>query len=87
MNKNKKTACACRLFFNTDKLFRVDRLMKLEAVIFLIESPHMKHEHCFAVKVNKKEDVGRHSVNSHGVARKLDGCRNDIDPHMRYEML
>ena len=59
----------------------------METVIFLIESPHMKHEHCFAVKVDKKEDIGRDSVDSHGVTGKFDGSCDDIDPHMGDEMM
>ena len=54
----------------------------MEAVIFLIESPHMKHKHCFAVKVNGKEDKGRNSVDSHCVTCKLDGSCDNVDPHM-----
>ena len=63
-------------------LFCVNRFVKMETVIFLIESPHMKHKHCFAVKVDKKEDIGRNSVDSHGVTGKFDGSCDDITIHI-----
>ena len=47
----------------------------------------MKHKHCFAVKVDKKEDIGRNSVDSHGVGSKFDGSSDDIDPHMGDKMV
>ena len=42
----------------------------------------MKHKHCFAVKVNGKEDKGRNSVDSHCVTGKLNGSCDNVDPHM-----
>ena len=59
----------------------------METVIFLIESPHMKHEHCFAVKVNKKENIGRNSVDSHCMTGKFDGSCNNIYPHVGDEVV
>ena len=56
-----------RHFFDVFELFCVNRFIKLESVIFLIESPHMKHKHCFAIKVDCEEDERRDSVDSHGV--------------------
>ena len=47
----------------------------------------MKHKHCFAVKVDKKEDIGRNSVDSHCVTGKFNGSCNDIDPHMGDEVV
>ena len=47
----------------------------------------MKHKHCFAVKVDKKEDIGRNSMDSHCVTGKFNGSCNDIDPHMGDEMV
>lgn len=59
----------------------------METVIFLIESPHMKHEHCFAVKVDKKENVRGKSVDSHCVGSEFDGGCDNIDPHMGDEVV
>ena len=59
----------------------------METVIFLVESPHMKHKHCFAVKVDCKEDEGRNSVDSHCVAGKFNGSCDNVDPHVSDEMV
>ena len=59
----------------------------METVIFLIESPHMKHEHCFAVKIDKKENVRGKSVDSHCVGSEFDGGCDNIDPHMGDEVV
>lgn len=76
-----------RHFFDVFELFCVNRFIKLESVIFLIESPHMKHKHCFAIKVDCEEDERRDSVDSHGVGSKFDGSCDDINPHMGDEMV
>lgn len=47
----------------------------------------MKHKHCFAVKVDGKEDKGRNSVDSHCVTGKLDGSCDNVDPHVSDEMV
>lgn len=47
----------------------------------------MKHKHCFAVKVNKKEDVGGNPVNSHGVRSKLNSGCDNVNPHMSDEVV
>ena len=47
----------------------------------------MKHKHCFAVKVDCKEDEGRNSVDSHCVAGKFNGSCDNIDPHVSDEMV
>lgn len=59
----------------------------MEAVIFLIEFPHMKHEHCFAVKVDKKENIGRNTVDSHCVGSEFDGSCDNVDPHVGNEVV
>ena len=59
----------------------------METVILFIEPPHMEHEHCLAVKVDKKEKIRRNSVDSHGVTGKFNGSCDDIDPHMGDEMV
>ncbi len=69
------------------KLFCVNGFIKVETVIFLIESPHMKHEHCFAVKVNCKENKGRNSVDSHCMTGKFNGSCDNIDPHVGDKMM
>ena len=65
----------------------INGFFKLESVIFLIESVHMEHKVCFAVKIDKKENIGRDSVDSHGVTGEFDSAGNDIDPHVSYEMV
>ncbi len=69
------------------ELFSINGFVEVETVIFLIESPHMKHKHCFAVKVDCKENKGRNSVNSHGMTGKFDGSCNNVDPHMSNEVV
>ena len=59
----------------------------METVIFLVESPHMKHEHCFAVKVDCKENKGRNSVDSHRMTGKFNRSCNNVDPHMSNKMV
>lgn len=59
----------------------------METVIFLVESPHMKHEHCFAVKIDCKENKGRNSVDSHSMTGKFNGSCNNVDPHMSNEVV
>ena len=59
----------------------------MESVIFFIESPHMKHKHCFAVKVNCKENERRDSVDSHCMGSKFDGSCDNVYPHMGDEMV
>ena len=68
-------------------LFCVNGFFKMETVIFLIESPHMKHKHCFAVKVNCNEDESRNTVDSHCVAGEFDGSCDNVDPHMGDEVV
>lgn len=64
------------------ELFGVNGFIKVETVIFFIESPHMKHKHCFAVKVDCKENEGWNSVDSHCVTGKFNGSCDNIDPHV-----
>ena len=69
------------------ELFSVNGFVKVETVIFFIESPHMKHKHCFAVKVDCKENEGRNSVDSHCVTGKFNGSCDNVDPHVSDEMV
>lgn len=59
----------------------------METVIFLVKSPHMKHKHCFAVKVDCKENKGRNSVDSHRMTGKFNRSCNNVDPHMSNKMV
>lgn len=47
----------------------------------------MKHKHCFAIKVDCKENEGRNSVDSHCMTGKLNGSCNNVDPHMSDEVV
>ena len=47
----------------------------------------MKHKHCFAIKVDCKENEGRNSVDSHCVAGKFNGSCDNVDPHMSDEVV
>ena len=61
------------------KLFGVNGFVKVETVIFLIESPHMKHKHRFAVKVGGNNEVIYNAVNAGGVGDYFANCdRNAI---------
>ncbi len=73
--------------FLRSELFRVNGFVELETVVFLVESPHMKHKHCFAVKVDCKEDEGRNSVDSHCMTGKFDRSCDNIDPHVSDEVM
>ena len=47
----------------------------------------MKHKHCFAVKVDCKEDERRNSVDSHCVTGKFNGSCDNVNPHMSDEVV
>ncbi len=64
------------------QLFRINRLLELVAVVFFVETVHMKHKLEFAVKADKNEDISGKSVDFHGVCGNFNSGHDNVDPHM-----